>query len=129
MNIELIPYGKENKISRKSLMELANIQDKKILDEEIVKLKKRYIIFSINTTEDIMYWRSNSKEELQEFIKKYQYRSYDSNRMIMLAYKELEEMENWMYRWRMIKLKKISRKYIKKLENFMKNTETKEIFV
>lgn len=94
MNIELIPYGKENKISRKSLMELANIQDKKILDEEIVKLKKRYIIFSIKTTEDIMYWRSNSKEELQEFIKKYQYRSYDNNRMIMLAYKELEEMEN-----------------------------------
>lgn len=93
MNIELIPYGKENKISRKSLMELANIQDKKILDEEIVKLKKRYIIFSIKTTEDIMYWRSNSKEELQEFIKKYQHRSYYNNRMIMLAYKELEEME------------------------------------
>lgn len=93
MNIELIPYGKENKISRRSLMELANIQDKKILDEEIVKLKKRYIIFSIKTTEDIMYWRSNSKEELQEFIKKYQHRSYDNNRMIMLAYKELEEME------------------------------------
>ena len=93
MNIELIPYGKENKISRKSLMKLANIQDKKIFDEEIVKLKKRYIIFSIKTTEDIMYWRSNSKEELQEFIKKYQHRSYDNNRMIMLAYKKLEEME------------------------------------
>ena len=93
MNIELIPYGKENKISKKSLMRLANIKDKKIFDEEIVKLKKRYIIFSIKTTEDIMYWRSNSKEELQEFIKKYQHRSYDNNRMIMLAYKELEEME------------------------------------
>ena len=93
MNIELIPYGKENKISRKSLMKLANIQDEKIFDEEIVKLKKRYIIFSIKTIEDIMYWRSNNKEELQEFIKKYQHRSYDTSRMIMLAYKELEEME------------------------------------
>ena len=93
MNIELIPYGKENKISRKSLMKLANIQDKKVFDERIIELKKKYIIFSIPTAEDIMYWRSNNKEELQEFIKKYQRRSYDNNRMIMLAYKELEEMK------------------------------------
>lgn len=93
MNIELIPYGKENKISRKSLMKLANIQDKKVFDERIIELKKKYIIFSILTAEDIMYWRSNNKEELQEFIKKYQRRSYDNNRMIMLAYKELEEMK------------------------------------
>lgn len=93
MNIELIPYGKENKISRKSLMKLANIQDKEIFEKEIINIRKKNIIFSIKDKEDIMYWRSNSKEELQEFIKKYQHRNYDTNRMIMLAYKELEEME------------------------------------
>ena len=91
MNIELIPYGKENKISRRSLMKLANIQDEKIFNEEVAKLRKKYIILSDITTGG--YWRSNSKKELQEFIKKYQHRSYDNNRMIMLAYKELEEME------------------------------------
>lgn len=91
MNIELIPYGKENKISRKSLIKLANIQDEKVFNEELAKLRKKYIIMSDTTTGG--YWRSNSKEELQEFIKKYQHRSYDNNRMIMLAYKELEEMD------------------------------------
>ena len=91
MNIELIPYGKENKISRKKLMELANIQDEKVFNEEVAKLRKKYIILSDNTTGG--YWRSNNKEELQDFIKKYQRRSYDTSRMIMLAYKELEEME------------------------------------
>ena len=40
------------------------------------------------------YWRSNSKEELQEFIKKYQHRNYDTSKMIMLAYKEIENIEN-----------------------------------
>ena len=95
MNIELIPYGKENKISRKSLMKLANIQDKKIFDEEVAKLRKKYIIMSNTTQKDIMFWRSNNRQELQDFIKKYQHRSYDNNRMIMLAYKELEEMDKW----------------------------------
>lgn len=91
MNIELIPYGKENKISRKSLMELANIQDEKVFNEEVAKLRKKYIIMSDVTGG---YWRSNSKEELQEFIKKYQHRSYDTSRMIILAYKEMENIEN-----------------------------------
>ena len=92
MNIELIPYGKENKISRKSLMKLANIQDEKVFNEEVAKLRKKYIIFS-TYTEDVMYWRSNNKEELQEFIKKYQHKSYDTSRMIMLAYKEIENIK------------------------------------
>lgn len=91
MNIELIPYGKENKISRKSLMKLANIQDEKVFNEEVAKLRKKYIIMSDVTGG---YWRSNSKEELQEFIKKYQHRSYDTSRMIILAYKEIENIEN-----------------------------------
>lgn len=92
MNIELIPYGKENKISRKSLMELANIQDERVFNEEVAKLRKKYIIMSDTTTGG--YWRSDSKEELQEFIKKYQHRSYDTSRMIILAYKEIENIEN-----------------------------------
>ena len=91
MNIELIPYGKENKISKRSLMKLANIQDEKIFNEEVAKLRKKYIIMSDTTTGG--YWRSNCKEELQEFIKKYQYRSCDTSRMIMLAYKEIEEIK------------------------------------
>ena len=65
-------------------MELANIQDEKVFNEEVAKLRKKYIIMSDTTTGG--YWRSNNKEELQEFIKKYQHRSYDNNRMIMLAY-------------------------------------------
>ena len=92
MNIELIPYGKENKISRKSLMKLANIQDEKAFNEEVAKLRKKHIIMSDTTTGG--YWRSNSKEELQEFIKKYQHRNYDTSKMIMLAYKEIENIEN-----------------------------------
>lgn len=91
MNIELIPYGKENKISKKSLMKLANIKDEKVFNEEVAKLRKKYIIMSDTTTGG--YWRSNNKEELQEFIKKYQHRSYDTSRMIMLAYKEIENIK------------------------------------
>ena len=91
MNIELIPYGKENKINEKELMKLSGIQDKKVFNKEVAMLRKKYIIMLDKTTGD--YWRSNSKEELQEFIKKYQYRNYDINKVIMLAYKELEEME------------------------------------
>lgn len=91
MNIELIPYGRENKISRKSLMKLANIQDEKVFNEEVAKLRKKYIIMSDITTGG--YWRPNTKEEYQKFIKKYQNKSYDTSRMIMLAYKELESMK------------------------------------
>ena len=62
MNIELIPYGKENKISKKSLMKLANIQDEKIFNEEVAKLRKKYIILSDTTTGG--YWRSSNYKNL-----------------------------------------------------------------
>ena len=94
MNIELIPYGKENKIIDMELVKKAKLGNREELRNEINELRKQHIILSErNNSGSYYYWRSNSKEELQEFIKKYQHRSYDNNRMIILAYKELEEME------------------------------------
>lgn len=90
MNIELIPYGKENKVSRKSLIKQANIEEKDF-NVELAKLREQYIIMSDTISKS--YWRPNSKEEYENFIRKYQHRNYDTNRMIMLAYKEMEDIE------------------------------------
>lgn len=95
--IEFIPYGRENKIPKRELMKLVNIQDEKAFNQELAKIRKQYIILTDTSTGG--YWRPDSKEELQEFIKKYQSRSYDTSKMIMIAYKELEEMEEkqWVF--------------------------------
>ena len=90
--IEFIPYGEKNKIQKSELMKLAKIKNEKVFVQELTKLRKQYII-KTNTTEG-GYWRPSSKEELQEFIKKCQSRSYDTSKRIMIAYKELEEMED-----------------------------------
>ncbi len=88
--IELIPFGKKNKISKRLLIQKANIQEKDF-NNELVKLRKKYIILTDTTTGG--YWRPNTKQEYEEFIKKYQNRNYDTSRMIMLAYKEMEELQ------------------------------------
>lgn len=91
MNISLIPYGKENKISKKSLMKKANITEK-VFCIELAKLREQYIIMSDSISKS--YWRPNSKEEYEDFIRKYQHRNYNTNRMIMLAYKEMQNIAN-----------------------------------
>ena len=88
--IELLPFGKENKISKRKLMIKANLSEEDF-NKELAKIRETYIIMTDTTSGG--YWRSNNKQELQDFIRKYQKRAYTNSKMIMLAYKELEEME------------------------------------
>lgn len=89
--IEFIPFGKENRIQKRELMKLNNIQDEKVFNQELARLRKQYIIKSDAETGG--YWRPDSKEELLELIKEWKSKVYDNSKRIMVAYKELEEME------------------------------------
>lgn len=59
--IDLIPYGQENRISKKQLMKLAGI-DEQTLMKEITEIRKEHIILS--DTKKGGYWRPKTIKEL-----------------------------------------------------------------
>ncbi|MBQ8298459.1 MAG: hypothetical protein IJX99_01055 [Clostridia bacterium] len=88
--LKLIPYGKENGISKNKLARLLNIDEKEV--SKIIKtLRKNYIIL-VNSGDGCLY-RTKQKEELENFIKEKQKNNYEITRVILLAYKEIEALE------------------------------------
>lgn len=59
--IDLIPYGQENRISKKKLMQLAKIDEQKLM-KEITEIRKEHIILS--DTKKGGYWRPKNMKEL-----------------------------------------------------------------
>lgn len=88
--IKLIPYGKENSISKNKLARLLNI-DEKEANKVVKELRKKYVIL-INASDGRLY-RAKQKEELESFIKEKLKNNYEITRAILLAYKEIENLE------------------------------------
>lgn len=87
--IGLIPFGRNNGITKKKLMKKLNLDESSVVSI-IKKLRKKYIILVDVTSGE--YYRSNNEQELKEFIKNQQRQAYENNRTIMIAYKELEQL-------------------------------------
>lgn len=64
--IELIPYGRENAISRKRLCEITGLKDRKLRDE-IARLRRHHVI--INDQDGRGYYRTDDKDEIARFVK------------------------------------------------------------
>ena len=88
--VRLIPYGKENRISKKKLASKLEI-DEKVLIELVKELRKKYIIL-VNPADGCLY-RTKDKEELENFIKEKQRNNFEITRAIQIAYDEIESLE------------------------------------
>ena len=89
---DYIPIGKENKKTRQQIMHDAKIFDEKEFKRELTDLRTKEIVIFDNG-----YYIPNKKEEIQDFIKNCNEVNIETNKIIALAYKkidELEELEN-----------------------------------
>lgn len=87
--IKLIPYGRTNRVSKKTLMKKLMI-DEPTLAVMIRKLRKEYIILADDTNGG--YYRSNDPKELTKFIREQQGKAFENNKAVMLAYEELDRI-------------------------------------
>lgn len=85
--IDIIPIGKENKITRQQLMQRAKIFDVNQFKKKLTNLREQYIIVF-----DDGYYLPSSKEEYEEFINKMKEQAKDVGKIIELAYQEMEEL-------------------------------------
>lgn len=85
--IDIIPLGKENKKTREELMQKANINNVREFRQKIAKLKDEYIIVN-----DKGYYRPTNKEEYQELIDKLKGQATNTDRVIALAYQEMNRI-------------------------------------
>ena len=87
--IELIPFGKDNRISKTQLAKKLNITIEEV-DEVISKLRKQYIVLS--DTKIGGYWRPNTRIELLKFIRMHNARHLAECGLIEMAWKEFDKM-------------------------------------
>lgn len=87
MKIELIPIGKENKVSRDSLMYKAKITNIDKFKTELAELKTKNIILFEDG-----YYRPNTKEEYENFINKCNIKKTETQELIKIAKKEMEDL-------------------------------------
>ena len=84
--IECIPIGKQNKETRKVLMNKANLTPRQFR-KELDRLRNEYIIINDNG-----YYLPANKEEYKEFIQKLNGQTHEINKIIDLAYKEMRNV-------------------------------------
>lgn len=87
--ISVIPIGRKYRQTREQLMSKAKITDVREFKKELAKLKEKYIIIF-----DEGYYLPSSKEEYLDIIKKLNNQAYDISKIINLAYKEMEGLED-----------------------------------
>lgn len=87
--IDLIPFGKENRISKKELAEKLNINLEEV-DKIISKLRKEYII--VSDTKIGGYWRPNTRTELLRFIRMHNSRHLAECNLVEMAWKEIDKI-------------------------------------
>ena len=87
MKIEIIPIGKENKLDRKQLMEIAHIHNENIFKKDLAELRKKYIILFNEG-----YYRPSTKQEYIDFINKCNETKTEMYGLMVLAKKEMEEL-------------------------------------
>lgn len=87
MKIDVIPTGKENKVNKQTLMYKAKISNEDKFKDELAELKQNYIILF-----DDGYYRPNTKEDYENFIEKCCIRKNETQNLIEMAKKEMEEL-------------------------------------
>lgn len=87
--IDLIPYGQKNRISKEKLAkELKTSVDK--INPIISQLRKQYVILSDTNVGG--YWRPDTKEELLEFIREHNSRQFAESGLIQMAWNEIDKL-------------------------------------
>lgn len=87
--IDLIPVGKENRISKANLAQKLNTTIDEV-DTIISKLRKQYIILS--DTKIGGYWRPNTRVELLKFIRTHNARHLTECNLIQMAWNEFDKL-------------------------------------
>lgn len=83
--------GHENGRTKKELKTLANIEDDEKFYEELNNLREKCIIL-VDKSQGT-YYRPSTEQEYLDFIEKNHKVSYKVGSMIMIAYKELENLK------------------------------------
>ena len=87
--IDFIPYGQRNRISKEELAKKFNVPVKDV-NAIISKLRKQYIILSDTFIGG--YWRPNTEKELLNFIREHNNRHYAESGLIQLAWGEIDKI-------------------------------------
>ena len=87
--IDLIPYGQKNRISKESLARKLNIPFDNV-NAVISQLRKRYIILS--DTKIGGYWRPDTKQELLDFIREHNSRHFIECGLVQMAWNEIDKL-------------------------------------
>jgi len=88
--IKLIPFGKENRVSKEQLIRWTGMEEKEF-NVALRKLRESYIVLSDSKLGG--YWRPSTEKEIQDFIKDCNKRIYENSRATLIAYKELKKEE------------------------------------
>lgn len=88
--IELIPFGKENRISKEALSSKLKIKPEEV-NKIISKLRKSYIILS--DTKIGGFWRPNTEKELLDFIREHNNRHYTETGLVQMAWSEIDNIK------------------------------------
>lgn len=88
--IDLIPYGQKNRISKEELARKLNLPIKEV-NTVVSELRRQYIILS--DTKIGGYWRPDTKEELLEFIREHNSRHFAESGLIQMAWNEIDKLK------------------------------------
>lgn len=88
--IKLIPFGKQNRISKETLARKLNISIDGV-NKVISELRKRYLIFS--DTKIGGYWRPDTEQELLDFIREHNSRHFAESGLIQMAWNEIDKIK------------------------------------
>ena len=87
--IDLIPYGQKNRISKERLARKLNIPLQNV-NAVVSQLRKKYIILS--DTRIGGYWRPDTKQELLDFIREHNSRHFIECGLVQMAWNEIDKL-------------------------------------
>lgn len=88
--INLIPYGQKNRISKEELARKLNLPVKEV-NTVVSELRRQYIILS--DTKIGGYWRPDTEKELLEFIREHNSRHFAECGLIQMAWNEIDKLK------------------------------------
>jgi hypothetical protein len=88
--IDLIPYGQKNRISKEELARKLNLPIKEV-NTVVSELRRQYIILS--DTKIGGYWRPDTEKELLEFIREHNSRHFAESGLIQMAWNEIDKLK------------------------------------
>ena len=89
MMLELIPYGKENAISKQELMQLTGLSER-VVRKKIHDLRQEYVIISSSHRKG--FYRTNDLQEINDFIEETKRRAFNTFKSYKAAKAYKEEL-------------------------------------